>query len=220
MERRQTVGRLLHGSDLGLVEIAKQVGLTRERVRQIQSRYFPDCPRPKPRKLAPPLSPYRFQKKVIQWLRSSGDTWCYECRQVKCLEEFSPRTQQGQNGLMCTLCNSRRQRKLYRGSPKLRDYMREYHRSHPEQSAEAHRRWWNKKFKTSQSGYKLALLEEWAPAHAQAVRDGEITLAAAFQKIRLLKKRSIRLKLSVTGFKRAAWRWLTEEERQELKQEL
>jgi DNA-directed RNA polymerase sigma subunit (sigma70/sigma32) len=44
LTRRALVGRLLQDETLSLSAIARQVELTRERVRQIRAKHFPDTP--------------------------------------------------------------------------------------------------------------------------------------------------------------------------------
>ena len=47
LERREKIGELLQTSDLSLAAIARRVGVSRERVRQIQQWHFPGYKRPR-----------------------------------------------------------------------------------------------------------------------------------------------------------------------------
>jgi hypothetical protein len=46
-QHRQIIGELLRNPCLSLTEIGRRIGLTRERVRQIQQQHFPEFPRPR-----------------------------------------------------------------------------------------------------------------------------------------------------------------------------
>ena len=47
LERREKIGQLLETTDLSLAAIARRVGVSRERVRQIQQWHFPGYKRPR-----------------------------------------------------------------------------------------------------------------------------------------------------------------------------
>lgn len=109
IQRHETIGKFLRETDLPLSQIAKKVGVTREAVRNVQKKYFPEFSRHKQRKEKPQcLRPALFRRELLRILRASGAMWCTKCKRVKCLDDFSPYVRRGRNGKPCRVCNADR----------------------------------------------------------------------------------------------------------------
>lgn len=220
VERRETIGVLLHDPALSLREIAKRVGVTPQCIQQIQNQYFPEFRRPRgarPTKPKPErVVPKGFQRKLIQILRTTGETWCYACHQVKCLDDFPPAVRTGKNGLACTGCNAVRTKWHYHNNPNVQQYRDEYRKSHREAIAKAGRKWQRKTMRAEFLEKQYERLEKQSPMLADAVRQGEITFEEVMDRIGYVRQRYGRVRLTTNGFARAILRWLAPKEQKEL----
>lgn len=221
--RRRKIGELLQGpGSLSLREIARQVGVSAEAVRQTQEKYFPEFHRPRGRRAnsKPRVHSIRsFKQAVIRMLRSTGATWCYVCCQVKCLDDFHPRARRV-NGLACKRCCADRMNRQFRDNPKIHQYSLNYRKTHQEVQLKANKKWRAKHRAARTLELQYKRLEKYAPLLADAVRHGELTLEEAMLKLRASRKPWIRVRLTVKGFARAIRLHLTSQERIELGQVL
>lgn len=221
LERRETIGILLRDNTLTLGAIAKQVGITRERVRQIQHRHFPEHSRPRgcPRKGPPRWR--SIKRDLLRIIRSSGAQWCAACCQAKPLDQFSPASQKG--GRRCRKCNTLRGRRNYQENPNTREYCRRYRQAHRAEIREYQQTWRDKTTgETRAQTSKYRYLEKHAPLLADDVRHGELTLDEALWKFRSSQNKAYltQVAVSVQGFLRSIRRHLTPPERAELKEQL
>ncbi len=100
------------GKPLNLSQIGDLMGVTRERVRQIRKRYFPELGGIRVvrkvyirqrRATSRFNSPSLFRRMVRQWLAESGYFQCCHCFMVKCLKD---RTKTREGGMRSTRCKS------------------------------------------------------------------------------------------------------------------
>jgi len=180
-EQSALVRQLVGNPDITLDQIAQQAGITRERVRQIEHKLLPDFKRPKgirpwkPRPAVPAngiRSVTSLKQELLAHLRSIDHSWCPKCYQAKPLADFHPRVRAGYNGYWCRACSTARTVEGYHRNPNVRDYYARYRQEHSDQQ-----------LRTAKKGNLKRQLTDWlernAPKHAEAVRDGQMTLEEA-----------------------------------------
>ncbi len=109
---------LLARPQAAMAEIAREVGLTKERVRQIavekglEPGAYRQAVRTAKARIARPFTPRKMRAIIQSWLTKEGDFWCAYCFKVQPLKEKSCR-----NGWHCLDCEARIHADWYRLHP-------------------------------------------------------------------------------------------------------
>ena len=114
------VAQLLAEGRLSQAEIGRAVDLSRERVRQIQVRYFPD--------LKPPVTYGKFPRLVQRWLSEINAQWCPKCHIVKDACEGFSSSERFRHGRICNACTAEYRRIRWQTDLEWREGCKAYHR--------------------------------------------------------------------------------------------
>jgi len=248
-ERREKVGRLLRDDALSLADIARETGVTRERIRQIQQTYFPDTPqrargcpadREREKNASALLADGLGLSEIAEQLKTSRTT--VERVRRKYFPGYNPALLRRElHGIIrdsgakyCPGCHRVKDDCEFApssleggGSGGLcrecaRQRMHRYYHENP-QYREYLRGRRVKAAEQRRAAKKAQLLEIYAPEAAKQVRQGSLTLTEAMEQLKIPppeKTSAVHVEASVLGFLAAITEYLSPEEIKELRRRL